>query len=132
MRRYTKARECLCTAQRTKESWCVGSGGHWTVRDEVRDRYYDGERSNLLRDRLCVACAALCVACAAGGRGTSLCVACAAGGRGTSCPRCESGTVQLRSGDVVAFSGTKAGRCRLTASKSVSKAVLISARDAMI
>jgi hypothetical protein len=152
-----KAGNYLCTAQRTKESWCVGigSGGHWTVRDEVSDRYYPGERSSLLRDRLCAACAA-------GRQGRAVQVdpmkptlkplrdqrlklehekpavkLCfqfqhAPLHQGTSCPRCESGTVQLRSGDVVAFSGTKAGRCSLTISTSVSTAALVTALDIMI
>ena len=66
----------------------VGGGGHWTVHKEVSGRYYDGNRNRLMRDRLCAPCAA--------------------GGRGSACLRCQNNTVRLYSGDVVAFSGSKA------------------------
>ena len=80
-----------CKAQKTKECWCIGSGGHWmAAADAPKERYYtEGvSRPLLLRDRLCETCAA--------------------GGEGKACPHCTAGTVRLRSGDVVVFSGCHA------------------------
>ena len=78
--------KCKCLAQKTKESWCIGHhSGHWVTRDDAPSDRYD---RYLLRDRLCAACAA--------------------GGQGEECHRCTSGTVRLRSGDLVIFSGCAA------------------------
>jgi len=79
-----------CKAQRTKECWCTGNGGHWVTRADCMDRYQadDGagnKKNNLLIDRKCKTCAA--------------------GGKGQACPHCVRNTVRLRSGDVLAFSG---------------------------
>ena len=84
-----------CHAQRAHECWCVGGGGHWVKRDDApKERYtnYSEQggkgRPSLLVDRLCAKCAA--------------------GSQGTECRLCAQGTVRLRSGDMVIFSGTQA------------------------
>lgn len=80
-----------CTAQKTKEQWCVGNGhgGHWvTAADAPPERYHSIDSRApkwLLRDRLCATCAA--------------------GGQGQQCASCAQGTVQLHSGDLVIFTG---------------------------
>ena len=82
-----------CTAQRSKECWCVGNGGHWAqAADCPPERYeahYTKPNGKLLRDRLCAACA--------GGRH-----------EGVACAGCTRNTVRLRSGDVLIFHGRDA------------------------
>jgi len=75
-----------CTAQQAKKCWCIGRSGHeghWTVRDEVKNRY----NGRLLQDRLCAVCAA------------------PGDGRGTSCHGCKKNTTRLDSGDVLLIAG---------------------------
>ena len=86
-----------CEAMRSKECWCVGNAsghGHWvTEADAPKERYAavdaaTASRPLLLRDRMCATCAR--------------------GGQGQSCKHCVDGTVRLRSGDLVIFSGCRA------------------------
>jgi len=82
-----------CTAQKTKECWCIGSGGHWMQKDDATSERYSKSHlkdraGSLLKDRLCAACAA--------------------GRRGEQCRSCVKNTVRLRSGDLVVFAGRTA------------------------
>ena len=72
-----------CMAQRAKECWCVGSGGHWATIGDCENLHEKGKTMWASADRLCRTCAG--------------------GGVGVACATCRP--VALASGDVIVFDG---------------------------
>ena len=78
-----------CMAQRKKECWCIGNGGHWATIPDCKDRYKEDTQTSgpQVRYGLC----------------DRLCATCAAGGRGVACATCRP--IILKAGDVLVFDG---------------------------